>query len=330
MSALGLRAQTEPGRRSEVALVHLNRRTGGLSDHAAEDLPALLRSGDLLVVNDAATAPASLAGRLRDSVVELRLAGITGRDDTWRAVLFGAGDWRTRTEDRPAPPEVREGEQLVLGPLRARVLVAEGRLLTVRFDRRGAALWSALYAHGRPIQYSHQARDLDLWDFQTSYAGPPWAVEMPSAGRPLSGEVRARLRARGVGLVHLTHAAGLSSTGDADLDARLPLPERYDVPEATLRAARDASRVVAVGTSVVRALESAARGPRAGVTELRIDRHFEPRLVDGLLSGIHVPGESHFDLLRAFAPAAALERALDHAAERGYRAHEFGDACLVL
>jgi S-adenosylmethionine:tRNA ribosyltransferase-isomerase len=138
----------------------------------------------------------------------------------------------------------------------------------------------------------------------------------------------------------LTHAAGLSATGDPVLDDALPLPERYEIPEATVAAITDAraggGRVVAVGTTVVRALEGSAASNRgrvragAGVTDLRIGSSHRPQVVDGLLSGIHDPGSSHFELLTAFAPRAFLESAAQHAEAAGYLAHEFGDACLVL
>jgi S-adenosylmethionine:tRNA ribosyltransferase-isomerase len=135
----------------------------------------------------------------------------------------------------------------------------------------------------------------------------------------------------------LTHAAGPSSTGDPALDARLPLPEAYEIPEGTAAAVGDArargSRVVAAGTTVVRALESAWSGGRvragAGVARLRLDAAHALRAVDALLTGMHEPGSSHFALLTAFAPAEVLERAHAAAEAAGYRAHEFGDSMFV-
>jgi len=175
---------------------------------------------------------------------------------------------------------------------------------------------------------------------QTPYAARPWASEMPSAGRPLRLELLARLRARGVRVAWLTHAAGLSSTGDAGLDAALPLPERYEIPPPTVAAVADArrrgGRVVAVGTTVVRALEGAARSgggdlhPGPGVTDLRIGRGFEPRVVNGLLSGIHGRDSSHFALLSAFLPGAFAMLYSLHVIAGRYRGHEFGDSTLVL
>ena len=216
------------------------------------------------------------------------------------------------------------------------------RLLAVRFEQRPDVLWPALYRHGRPVQYAYTAAPLELWHTQTSYGARPWSVEAPSAGRPLTPSLLAAVSRRGVALATLTHAAGLSSTGDAALDRALPLPERSDVPATTVAAVEAArargGRVVAVGTTVVRALEGRARahahGRRlvAGVgwTDLRIGAGFAPALVDGILTGMHEPEASHFALLEAFAPRAVLAEAHAHAEERGYLAHEFGDSMLIL
>jgi S-adenosylmethionine:tRNA ribosyltransferase-isomerase len=180
---------------------------------------------------------------------------------------------------------------------------------------------------------------------QTAYAGRPWAAEMPSAGRPLTWDIVLGLRRAGVDVAALTHAAGLSSTGDDALDRALPWPERYEIPRRTADAVRAArargGRVIAVGTTVVRALEAAAydEADRAaepairagsGIATLRLALGYQPRVVSGLVSGLHVPGESHFELLSAFAPADQLRQAVALAAQHGLSAHELGDACLIL
>jgi S-adenosylmethionine:tRNA ribosyltransferase-isomerase len=213
------------------------------------------------------------------------------------------------------------------------------RLVTLRFAASGAALLALLYAHGRPVQYSHRDAPLELWDVQTAYGARPWAVEAPSAGLPLTGATLLALRRRGVALSSLTHAAGLSATGDPVLDAALPLPERYDIPAATVdavaRARRRRGRVVAVGTTVVRALEGVARAhgrlvPGAGTTDIVILPSFRPRVVDGLITGLHEPGSSHLRLLGAFVATPLLDAAYRHAGTAGYVGHELGDASLIL
>ncbi|XXF77054.1 S-adenosylmethionine:tRNA ribosyltransferase-isomerase [Myxococcaceae bacterium GXIMD 01537] len=324
-------------------LLHVAPRSGRIHDTHVSALPTLLRAGDLLVVNDAATLPASLHGRTEAGTeVELRLLA-REPGGTWTAVLFGAGDWRTRTEDRLAPPALAVGARLRLGTLTARVvevLPPSPRLLRVAFDEAGAALWAGLYRSGRPVQYAYVAGALSLWHVQTGYAARPWAVETPSAGYALTWELLLALRRRGVRWASLTHAAGLSSTGDEALDAALPRPERFDIPVATVeaieRTRREGGRVVAVGTTVVRALEGrAAQGggrlePGEGETDLLLGPGFVPRVVEGVLTGVHEPGSSHHSLLRAFAPLPLLREAAALAEARGYLGHEFGDSCLVL
>jgi S-adenosylmethionine:tRNA ribosyltransferase-isomerase len=314
-----------------------------LADRRIGELPTLLRKGDLLVVNDAATLPASLRGVTERGVpIELRLAGERS-DQSWRAVLFGAGDWRTRTEDRPPPPVLEPGSVLHFDGLRATIITVDRmtpRQISVVFDPRGEAFWPALYRAGRPVQYAHTSRPLALWHVQTAYATRPWASEAPSAGFGLTWELLLALRHRGVELARLTHAAGLSATGDAALDERLPLPERYDIPadtvEAVDRAQGRGGRVVAVGTTVTRALEGAAAigGGRLvagiGTTDLHLGPRTRRNVVDGILTGAHDAGTSHFRLLEAFAPPPLLSRAHDLAEASGYRSHEFGDAMLVL
>ncbi len=310
----------------------------------ATDLPGLLERGDVVVVNDAATLPASIpvvtpAGQPH----ELRLA-TSGGPTGWWAVLLGSGDWRTPTEDRPAPELVAPGDTLRL-PDGSPVHIAElsprsPALMRLRWDRPPAEILRLIYAHGRPVQYSYTGRDLQLADVQTSFAARPWAVEMPSASRPLHWAALEQLRRRGVGIATLTHAAGLSATGDDALDAQLPLPERYAVPSATIeaieRARAHGGRVLAVGTTVVRALEGNAAANHGrlvageGITSLIIRDGFVPQVVDGLLSGVHEPGTSHHRVIRAFAPQAVVRTATRRAARAGLLIHEFGDATLVL
>lgn len=300
-------------------------------------LPRLLRRGDLVVVNDAATLPASLPGRTGDGRgFELRLSGPIDAGRLY-GVLLGAGDHRTRTEHRAPPPAVAAGDRVTVAGLAATVASTAGRRVELVVHADADALWQALYAVGAPVQYAHRPERLALWSVQTGYAARPWAAEMPSAGRPLTWDAVLGLRRAGIDVASLTHAAGLSSTGDDALDRALPWPERYELPRRTVAAIASArgrgGRVIAIGTTVVRALESAAeRGELragSGTATLRLHAGYQPRVVTGLVSGLHVPGESHFELLSAFAPAAQLHAALALAQRHGLSSHELGDACLI-
>jgi S-adenosylmethionine:tRNA ribosyltransferase-isomerase len=305
-----------------------------------------LRRGDLVVANDAATLPASLRGThgATGAPVEVRLAGRPSLkpEDVSRfsAVVFGDGDFRTRTEDRPAPPPLSEGDRLVLGPLRATVerLLGHARLVSLLFDGSADEVWAGLARHGRPIQYAHVNAPLALWDVWTRFAGPPVAFEPPSAGFALDWRALAEMRGRGVEFETITHAAGISSTGDEELDRLLPFDEPYRIPEATAaavaRAKARGGRVVAVGTTVVRALEHAAGADgrvRAGfgLATQRIGPASRLRVVDAILSGTHEAGTSHYELLRAFLDERTLRRATHELDTRGYLTHEFGDSVLI-
>ncbi len=341
-------ATTYPQQRDDVRLLVIDPAAplvppgAALRETRTPALPDFLAAGDLLIVNDAATVPASLRGRDDDgNQIEARLLAARA-DDRFSAVLFGAGDWHQRTEDRPPPAALPVGARLRFRALVAQIAArapASPRLVDLRFSAAGDELWAALYRAGRPVQYSYLAHDLPLWAVQTVYAARPWAFEMPSAGRPLSWEILLALRRKGVRWASLTHAAGLSATGDPAIDAALPLAERYDIPAATVRAVSETrargGRVVAVGTTVVRALEGAAMedgGLRAGAgeTDLIIDPAFRPRVIDGVLSGAHAAHESHFSLLAAFAGPTLLAAAADHAERAGFLTHELGDSMLVL
>jgi S-adenosylmethionine:tRNA ribosyltransferase-isomerase len=318
---------------------------GTLTHAARRDLARCFSRGDVVVANDAVTLPASLSGTHvpTGAPIEVRLAGIASLEPaalrTCRAVVFGAGDFRMRTEDRAPPPLLSPGDRLALGPLVASVAATMGhpRWVSLSFEASTEAIWAGIARHGRPIQYAHVAAPLALWEVWTPIAGRPVAFEPPSAGFALDWQTLAAMRARGVIFATLTHAAGISSTGDPALDAHLPFDEPYSIPSATVRAigcARARSRrVIAVGTTVVRALEHAAsRGtlrPGNGVATQRIVAGTRLSIVDAVLSGTHEPGSSHYELLRAFADDGILRRAVAELESRGYRTHEFGDSVLI-
>jgi S-adenosylmethionine:tRNA ribosyltransferase-isomerase len=304
-----------------------------------------LHSGDLVIANDAATLPASLHGVHLPSgaEIEVRLAGqpSLGGLPTFRAVVFGAGDFHTRTEDRPLPPPLVPGDRLSLGE--ALFATVEGlfdhpRLVLLRFDGSPGAVWAGLARHGRPIQYAHVPAPLALWDVWTPIAGRPVAFEPPSATFVLNWKSVRAMRQRGIPFATITLAAGISSTGDPELDRRLPFDEPYAIPGTTASAIRRAraqgGRIVAVGTTVVRALEHAAAGDGVvhageGIADQRVGHTSRLRVVDAILSGTHEPGSSHHLLLRAFLDEAKLAEADASLEALGYRTHEFGDSVLI-
>jgi S-adenosylmethionine:tRNA ribosyltransferase-isomerase len=338
-------AAVGPVRRPEQGKLLIADASGHLS-HAPRQVIDVLGPGDLVIANDAATLPASLQGEHLPSgrAIEVRLAGrrSLARDDVreFAAIAFGEGDFHMRTEDRPAPPPLEPGDRLRLGPLSAAVLKTLGhpRLIWLAFDGTPDAIWAGLARHGRPIQYAHVPEALALWDVWTVIAGPPVAFEPPSAGFALDWRTLSAMRRRKVEFATLTHAVGISSTGDEALDGRLPFDEPYDIPGTTAfaidRARLEGRRIVAVGTTVVRALEHAALGDGhvhqgPGVANQRIGPSTPLRIVDAILSGVHEPGTSHYQLLRAFADDTTLARMQEEMLARDYRTHEFGDSVLI-
>jgi S-adenosylmethionine:tRNA ribosyltransferase-isomerase len=336
-------AATEPVQRPNDARLLVVDALGHLRHLSRRDFVTLLRRGDLVIANDAATLPASLTGRHLPTgdAIEVRLAGRTSLSvdqvQLFSAIVFGAGDFHTPTEHRLAPPPLRQGDGLSLGPLRATVTETIGhpRLVSLHFDGSTDEIWAGMARHGRPIQYAHISTPVSLWDVWTVIAGPPVAFEPPSAGFVLDWQSLAAMRTRGVEFATITHAAGISSTGDAELDERLPFDEPYDIPSTTAqaiaRALTEGRRIVAIGTTVVRALEHAATGRGSvkagpGVATQRITEASRLQIVDTIVSGVHEPATSHFQLLCAFADRPALEEADAAMSARGYRTHEFGDS----
>ncbi|MDP3274048.1 MAG: S-adenosylmethionine:tRNA ribosyltransferase-isomerase [Deltaproteobacteria bacterium] len=341
-------ARAPRARPEDARLLHV-RTDGSLVAGHSDDLTRWLAPGSVLVLNSAATLPSSLMGHTAaGQPLELRLAeapSLESKITGIRAVLFGAGDWRVPTESRGLAPTVCVGEVLSLGPLRATVVHVDpthARLVTVTL-RNGesdelSAVLQAIYTHARPIQYAYLRDPMALWDAQTLMAERPVAVEAPSAGLLLSWGTLDALRARGVIVCTLEHATGLSSTGEAGLDARFPLDERYEITERTAAivnaAVAEARPVVAVGTGVLRALESShlAHGTvRAGraIAALRLSAETPARVATALLTGMHAPGTSHASLMESLAPAAYVQNSYVAATVLGWLGHEFGDGLLL-
>jgi S-adenosylmethionine:tRNA ribosyltransferase-isomerase len=341
-------AATSMRRRERAHLLLMDVERSEVKHMAVGDLPNNFRPGDIMVVNDAATLPSSLSGYQQESrkSLELRLAMPLTDDrkdiSRWRAVLFGEGNWRIPTEKRPLPPEVLEGDFLEFADgLMAKVICVHRdvslRLIDVEFMENGPNLWTKFYRAAKPIQYSYLEEDLALWDQQTLFAGPPLALEPPSASFVLTWDLLFQLQSLGVEILSITHATGLSNTGDKKIDRMLPLSEPYrisrDVQKCLIEAHRKGKRIVAAGTGVVRALESWAgkfSQQEWSWATLKIDEHFQRKVVSGLLTGLHEPEATHLSLLRAFVSDNLLRRAYLEASLFGYLWHEYGDVCLIL
>ena len=319
---------------------------GKIRDMLRASFPTLLRSGDIVVANDAATLPASISGvhQRTGRSIEVRLAGSESvfHEDVrqFSAVVFGEGSYRTPTELRPSPPELCPGDTLQLGPLTATVLqlLGHARFVMIRFEGANGSIWEGLARHGRPIQYAHIPTPLAVWDTWTPIAGLPVAFEPPSAGFALDWRTLDAIHRRGVHFTTITHAAGISSTGDVELDTRLPFDEPYRITESSARsiglARATGGRLIAIGTTVVRALEHSVsvHGSVCETTGMAVNKigpTTELRVVDAILSGTHESGTSHHKLLSAFVDQRTLAK-MDQILQRyAYRTHEFGDSVFV-
>jgi S-adenosylmethionine:tRNA ribosyltransferase-isomerase len=319
-------------RRDGVRLLVASRGTGLVVHSRFDELPSFLEPGDLVVVNTSATLPAAVPARRHDGqALELHLSTPSPDDSPHRWVVelrLGEASFGGASA----------GEELAL-PARAtaRLLsryAGSGRLWLAELDLP-VPLEYYLDAHGHPIRYRYFERSWPLEAYQTPFAVDPGSAEMPSAGRPLSAELLARLTAAGVLLAPITLHTGVSSPERHEP----PYPERYRVPEKTARVVEAVhgwgGRVIAVGTTVVRALETVAQPngsvqTGAGWTNLVVTTERGLRAVDGLLTGWHEPEASHLQLLRAAAGDELLERSYRAALRHGYLWHEFGDSHLIL
>jgi S-adenosylmethionine:tRNA ribosyltransferase-isomerase len=321
--------------RDGVRLLVGERATGAVRHHRFTDLPRLLRPGDVLVVNTSATLPAAVpVADARGLTVHFSTELPDGR---WLVELRRAAGKATAPYRHGAP-----GEELPLpGGARLRLdqPYSAGRLWVAGVDGAdggpGPGVPALLARHGRPIRYGYVPRPWPLAYYQTVFATHPGSAEMPSAARPFTHRMVTRLVSEGVLVVPV-----LLHTGVASPEAHeRPYPERFAVPPATAgavnRARADGARVVAVGTTVVRALESAvgvdgAVGAARGWTDLVVTPQRGVRAVDGLLTGFHEPRASHLDLLAAVAGPELLAACYAAAVGHGYRWHEFGDVNLLL
>ncbi|HWN21086.1 MAG TPA: S-adenosylmethionine:tRNA ribosyltransferase-isomerase [Gaiellaceae bacterium] len=318
--------------RDGVRLLVTDRATGSIVHSRFSELPTFLAPGDLVVVNTSATLPAALpATRADGAELELRLSTpAEGRDEErfWIVEL--------RSGDSPFGA-IEVGEQLEL---------PAGGSASIRAPYAGVRLWLAelelpqplgayLGKHGAAIRYRYVPRRWPLAAYQNVYAVEPGSAEMASAGRPFTAELITRLVAGGVLVAPVTLHTGVSSQERHER----PYPERFRVPEQTARLVNAVhawgGRVLATGTTVVRALETVAQpdgtvAAQEGWTRLVVTPERGLWAVDGLITGLHEAESSHLDLLRAVAGEELLARSYAAALEHGYRWHEFGDSQLIL
>jgi S-adenosylmethionine:tRNA ribosyltransferase-isomerase len=319
-------------RRDEVRLMVASRHDESIVHTRFHELSRFLSEGDLVVVNNSATLPAALpAERADGEVLELRLStpAPNSEDTSWWRVEFRRGDDPFR--------DVRVGERFSLP--------GGGTTSILAPYAAGARLWLAklelpepvhdyLHRHGHPIRYRYVPREWPLHAYQNTYATEPGSAEMASAGRPFTRELITGLVARGVHIAPITLHTGVSSPERGEA----PYAEHYRVPAATARLVNAVrgwgGRVIAVGTTVVRALESAstdgAVGPSEGWTNLVITPERGVRVIDGLITGWHEPEASHLDMLRAIGGDRLIDLSYQAAQEHGYLWHEFGDSHLIM
>jgi S-adenosylmethionine:tRNA ribosyltransferase-isomerase len=319
--------------RDEVRLMVAGKRERRIAHAQFKDLPAFLAPGDLVVVNTSATLPAAVPARRADgSHVELHFSTPVPHRvaDRW---------WIVELRENGGPfLSAREGDVVSLpdgGRVELAAPYARGRRLWVaKLDLRDGVV-PYLYGHGHPIRYGYVAREWPLAMYQNAYAVEPGSAEMASAGRPFTAQLITDLVARGIHVAPVVLHTGVSSPEAGEP----PYPERYRVPESTAQLVnavrRQGGRVIAVGTTVVRALETVAQRDGTvtageGWTNHIVCAECRVRVVDGLITGWHEPEASHLQMLQAIADEQLLERCYREALARGYLWHEFGDSHLIL
>ena len=296
------------------------------------DLATVLAPGDLLVVNTSATIPAAFDGRLPDGEpIVVHLSGnLPG--DLWLVEV------RRPQLGSTVPLRLERAVDVALltgGTVHLLARFADSERLWLAKLELDRAVIPYAYEHGRPIRYRHVERDWPISSYETIFAREPGSAEMPSASRPFTNRIVTDLVTRGVLVTPLLLHTGVSSLEGGER----PYPERYRIPTATAATInttrRRGGRVVAVGTTVVRALatvtdDRAVVHPGEGWTEVVVTPDRPVESVDGLVTGWHEPESSHLMMLEAFATAETLRRAYEAALRRGYLWHEFGDSHLIL
>jgi S-adenosylmethionine:tRNA ribosyltransferase-isomerase len=312
-------AQHPAPQRTASRLLHLDARTGTLRDGRFADLPALVDQRDAVVLNDTRVVKARLFGRKPSGgAVEIFVERTLGPDEA--LALMRAGH------------SPKAGTEVLIGDVRATVLGREGDLYRVRFSEDVARVLERHGAVPLPPYVSHPADAEDAERYQTVYAENPGAIAAPTAGLHFDAAMLAALQARGARIAKLTLHVGLGTfqpVRSQRVEEHRMHRERYLIPAATLQAIAG-RRVLAVGTTVLRALETAAlRGEPEGETDLFVTPGFRFRVVERLLTNFHLPKSTLLMLVCAFAGRENIFRAYAHAIAQRYRFFSYGDAMLI-
>jgi S-adenosylmethionine:tRNA ribosyltransferase-isomerase len=297
------------------------------------NLAQFLQPGDLLVVNRSATLPASLLAQ-----------GPLGQFTLNLSTNYGAGLWLAEprlSHATPGPvPGLSAGHQIWAAGVSGRLISPYPGIARLWFVQFESGLTEATHRYGRPIRYAYVEKSYGLEHYQTLFSTVPGSAEMPSAAYPFTDRVVQRLIQRGVRLASIVLHTGVSSleVEAEDITDHTLYPEPYRVSPKTARAVNEAKaagrRVIAVGTTVVRALESAWDGQvvraSSGFTRLYIRPGRRLHVVDGLLTGLHDPLTSHLAMLYTIAGEDMIRNAYSAATGQRYHWHEFGDSHLIL
>ncbi|WP_077620252.1 S-adenosylmethionine:tRNA ribosyltransferase-isomerase [Bacillus sinesaloumensis] len=317
-------------RRDHVRMMVLNRYTGSIQHSHFFQLPDYLQPGDLVVLNNSRTIPAVLHAKLlrvnsqTETNIEVRLARRC-EADVWEALIDKTG--------------VDSGDTILFShELSATVIgiKANSPLKVLRFSKKGTDLLNIIYSIGEPVRYEYIDEPWELDYYQTVFASHPGSVEMPSAGRAFTWELLFTLMKKGIKVEFIQLHTGLSYLLDDQWHhGPEENEENYYISRETMKKIQKTkaagNKVIAVGTTVVRALESATlSGTLSGTTKLYINHRFPLQIADGIITGFHEPEASHLDMLSAFISEQHLLKAYHQAIEHNYLWHEFGDMNLII
>lgn len=310
-------------RRDHVRMMTIDRKSGKVIHDSFNHLADYLKPGDMIVLNNSRTIPAALRATIHSQEIEVRLARCLS-ETSWEALVL--------------LDNVEIGDCLQFSDELSAVVIDRKRdspLLVLRFSISGLSLFQHVYSLGEPIRYEYIEESWDLHYYQNVYGTVPGSVELASAGRAFSWEMLLDLQKRGIQLSYLQLHTGLSYLNDNDQLSPKENIERYDIPQETMAAVlktkASGGKVIAVGTTVVRALESAvSTGISSGETALYIDAAFPLEIVDGIITGFHEPEASHLDMLTAFISPEILFNAYGEAIREKYLWHEFGDINFII